>query len=461
MADAAIPMESPEKKIKVHINWTYVLIFGFWEAALAIIWGVYNNYMPVFWQSGNPEYNVLGASTAVGFGLGAFMTSLIMSVDNIGSMVLGPVFGALGDRAKSRKRIVLWAGGATAVLYALLPLGFLGISPENSGNLSALTLPFILTILFAFLMILTWGIARPSEYGLRYVIIPSAARSRVYGLIAFVTGIAFILTFTTSNLLYNIYPALPFWVGAGFLLITVVLYAFLIKEPQGSTLASEDEDEKEVRGLKNIFEGFKLFTREHLTIILLISATKFLAWFGVAGLETFSSSYLINVLGMDEASAGLMIAVYFLGYLLATIPAGFLSNRIGRKRLWSFGLIAFMVAGAVQFATHTVPLLYPVLVLAGAANAIADVMATPMVTDIAPSKKVMGISVALLASIVTLASVVAVPMYGLVFELTNNNFKLLWLGMIIAPALALIVLSQIKKGVGEASAPTSADEVAW
>jgi membrane protein implicated in regulation of membrane protease activity len=73
----------------------------------------------------------------------------------------------------------------------------------------------------------------------------------------------------------------------------------------------------------------------------------------------------------------------------------------------------------------------------------------------------MGISVALLASITTLASIVAVPMYGLIFQLTNNNFKLLWLGMAIAPVLALIVLSRLKKGMGEAKAATTQEEAEW
>jgi MFS family permease len=450
--------EPKEKKVKVRINWKYVLIFGFWEASLSVIWGVYNNYMPVFWQSGNPNYNVLGASAALGFGLGAFTTSIIMSVDNIGSVIMQPIFGALSDRVKSRKRIVVWAGAATAILYAMLPIGFLSITPESSGDLAALTFPFVITILIAFLMILFWGIAKPSEMGLRYAIIPTAARSRVYGLIAFVVGIAFVLTFTTSNILYNIFPALPFWIGAGFLLITVILYMLFVKEPEGTTLA---EDDSQVRSFRDLFKGFKLFNREQLVAIVLISATKFLSWFGVAGLETFASSYLVNVLGMNESAAGNMTAIYFLGYLAACIPSGYLSNKIGRRRLWAIALFAFIFTGVVQYLTHSATLIFPVLIIAGMANAITDVMALPMVTDVAPSKKVMGISVALLASITTLASIFAVPMYGAIFELTNNNFKLLWLGMAIAPVLALIVLSRLKKGVGEAKAATTQEEAEW
>lgn len=452
--------EAKAEKKKIKINWLYVMIFGFWEASLAVIWGVYNNYMPVFWQSGNPNFNVLGASTALGFGLGAFSTSIIMSVDNIGSLIMQPIFGALSDKARSRKKIVIWTGGLTAILYGLLPVGFLSISPEKSGNLAALTGPFVVTIMFAFLMILMWGIAKPSEYGLRYVIIPSAARSKVYGLIAFVVGIAFVLTFTMSNMLYSIHPALPFWIGAGFLFVTVILYAVFIKEPEGTTMADELEEQR-VRGFKELFRGFKLFSKKHLKAIFLIAFAKFLAWFGVAGLETFSSSYLVNELGMNEAMAGNMVAVYFVGYLLACIPMGFISNKVGRKRLFSFAMLAFVIAGTVQALTHTATLLIPVLILAGAANSTTDIMATPMVTDVAPSKKVMGLSVAILASITTLASIIAVPLYGAVFELTNNNFKLLWIGMIIAPLLGLLLLTRIKGGMGEAKAPSEDQVDVW
>jgi maltose/moltooligosaccharide transporter len=445
---------------KMHINWTYVLMFGLWDAAWSIMWGVYNNYMPVFWQSGNPSYNVLGASTAVGFGLGAFTTGLIMSIDNIASVIMQPIFGALSDRAKSRKRIVVIAGAIPAIFFALIPFGFMSISPKDSGNFAALVLPFMLVMTFALSMILSWGISKGSEFGLRYAIIPSAVRTQVYSYTAVFGGFAFVATFLGSNLLYKIHPGLPFWIGAGFLALTVLGYAFFIKEPQGTTLSSEDLEaagEKKATGLRTILDGLKLFSKEQKRALAIISGTKFLAWAGVAGLETFASSYVVNNLGLDESAAGNLIAVYFLGYLFFAIPSGYLAAKIGRKNLLRIALAAFIVAGLTQFFLQNMSMVYFVLLLAGAANSTTDIMVTPMVADIAPSKKVMGITIAIASSVTTLASVLAVPIWGAIIQAFGNDFSLLWLGLAIMPGLGFVLISTLKPGLGEARAATTED----
>jgi maltose/moltooligosaccharide transporter len=448
---------------KIHINWKYVLLFGLWDAAWAIMWGVYNNYMPVFWQAGNPNYNVLGASTAVGFGLGAFSTGLIMSIDNIASVVMQPIFGALSDRAKSRKRIVVIAGAIPAIFFALIPFGFMSIPAEKSGQFAALVIPFIIVMTLALCMIVSWGVSKGSEYGLRYSIIPSAVRTQVYSYTAVFGGFAFVATFLGANMLYKINPGLPFWVGSGFLAVTVLGYAIFMKEPKGTTLSNEDFDsvgQKRDTGFKVIWEGLKLFSPDQKRALAIISGTKFLAWSGVAGLETFASSYVVNSLGLDESAAGNLIAIYFLGYLVFAVPAGYLAAKLGRKNMLRVALIAFIVAGITQFTLQNMSMIYFVLLLAGAANSTTDIMVTPMISDIAPSKKVMGITVAIASSVTTLASVLAVPAWGAIIQAFGNNFGLLWLGLAIMPALGFILISTLKPGLGEAKAVTS-EEVNW
>jgi MFS family permease len=443
---------------KIKMNWKYVIIFGLWGAAWNIIWGVYNNYMPVFWQSGNPNYNVLGASTAVGFGMGAFVTGLIMSIDNVSNAILGPVFGAISDRARSRKPLVVLFGLLTATFYALLPLGFLSIPADKSGQFNSLMLPFVLTVGFAFLMILSWSVALNAESGLRYSIIPSAIRTQVYSYGAVFGGLGFVLTFTMSNLFYKIHPGFPFWIGAGFLLLCVILYQFFIVEPAGATLAADEN--VEAAGLKGIASGWNLLSREQKKNIFTIAFTKFLIWFGVAGLETFASSYVVNNLGLDESKAGMLIAIYFLGYLFMAIPAGYISAKIGRKTMLKIACVAFIVAGLTQYFLHSLTLMYFVLVIAGAANSTTDVMIQPMIADVATLKKIMGVVLGIGSSMVTLASILAVPFWGAVIQSLNNDFSILWIGMAIFPTLGFLLVSTLGKEVGEAKAAT-AEEANW
>jgi MFS family permease len=443
---------------KVKINWKYTIIFGLWFASWFVIWGTYNSYLPVIFQSGNPEYNVLGASKAVGFGLGAFVTGLIMSFDNLSIVLLQPIFGNFSDRVKSRKRLVVIGGLLAALCYLALPFGFLGIPAAQSGNLSALIPFFIITVIAASAMIFSWSIALPAENGLKFVLVPSSARTRVWSIIAFFGGIAFVATFMTSNMLYGIHPGLPFWVGGGFLLLVVILYALFIKEP--AYVVPEKSEADEPRGLAALVSGLKQFPKEDLTALLTISFVKFLTIFGVAALETFGVSYIINELGVPEGSAAMNVAIYFVGYLLAAIPAGFLSNRIGRKNMLRIALVMFIVMAIVQFTLNSMALLLVVLVLLGAANGITDVMCLPMATEMVPSKKVMGVTVGTMAAITSLASVISVPFWGGVIQALGNDFRVIFIALIVGPFLALLLTFRLKGNTGEAK-PVTAEETKW
>lgn len=443
---------------KLKLNWKYTIIFGLWFSAWFVIWGTYNSYLPVIFQSGNPGFNVMGASKAVGFGLGAFATGLIMSFDNLSIVLLQPIFGNISDRSKSRKRMVVIGGLFAALCYLALPFGFLGIPAEQSGNLSALVPFFIITLVTASAMVFSWSIALPAEGGLKFVLVPSAVRTRVWSIVAFLGGIAFVITFMTSNMLYSIHPGLPFWVGGGFLLLVVLLYAFFIEEPKNAVV--EREQTEEVRGLGALLSGLRQFPREDLVALLTISFIKFLTIFGVAAIETFGVSYIINELGVPEDSAAMNVAIYFLGYLLAAIPAGYLSNRFGRKTLLRVALVIFIIMALVQFTLNSMALLLVVLVMLGVANGITDVMCVPMVTELVPSKKVMGVTLGTMAAITSLASVISVPFWGGIIQLMGNDFRIIFVALIVSPLLALWLTFRLKAGAGEAKLET-AEEIAW
>ncbi len=443
---------------KVNINWKYTIIFGLWFASWFVIWGTYNSYLPVIFQSGNPEFNVLGASKAVGFGLGAFITGLIMSLDNLSIVLLQPIFGNLSDRVKSRKRMVVGGGLLAALCYIALPFGFLGIPPEKSGNLSALIPFFIITIVAASAMVFSWSIALPAENGLKFVLVPSAVRTRVWSIVAFFGGIAFVATFMTSNMLYSIHPGLPFWVGGGFLLLVVILYAIFIKEPD--YVAPEKSEADEPRGLAALLSGLKQFPKEDLNALLTISFVKFLTIFGVAALETFGVSYIINELGVPENQGAMNVAIYFVGYLLAAIPAGFLANWIGRKNMLRIAMVIFIVMAIVQFMLNSMALLLVVLVMLGVANGITDVMCLPMATEMVPSKRVMGVTVGTMAAITSLASVISVPFWGAIIQLLGNDFRVIFIALIVGPFLALLLTFRLKGNTGEAK-PVTNEETNW
>jgi MFS family permease len=105
-------------------------------------------------------------------------------------------------------------------------------------------------------------------------------------------------------------------------------------------------------------------------------------------------------------------------------------------------------------------LLIVVLILAGAANATTDVMILPMGTDIAPSKKVMRVTVGVMSAITTLASIISVPFWGAVIQSLGGNFRVVWIAIIVGPALSLLLTYRLKGKTAEAKAIT-AEEAAW
>jgi maltose/moltooligosaccharide transporter len=262
----------------------------------------------------------------------------------------------------------------------------------------------------------------------------------------------------TSNMLYSIHPGLPFWVGGGFLLLVVILYAIFIKEPPYSKPEPSTEDEP--RGLAALVSGLKQFPKEDLVALLTISFVKFLTIFGVAALETFGVSYIINELGVPENNAAMNVAIYFVGYLIAAIPAGFLANKIGRKNLLRIALVLFIVMAIVQYLLNSMALLLVVLILFGVANGITDVMCLPMATEMVPSKKVMGVTVGTMAAITSLASVISVPLWGGIIQATGNNFRVIFFALMIGPLLALLLSFALKGKTGEAK-PVTDEETKW
>lgn len=443
---------------KIKLNKSYTLTFALWFAAWFVIWGTYNNYVPLVLQSGNPDFKLSGATAMAGFGLGAFITGLIMSLDNFSSVILQPILGNYTDRVKRRKPFVVIGGLLTAIFFALIPLGFLNIAAGKSGNVSALAPLLALTILTAIGMIVSWSFALPAEHGLKFTIIPSAARTRVWSYIVFVGGLAFVVTFLTTNMLYSIHPGLPFWAGAGFLLLVVLMYATLVQEPEHNIV--EKGEEAEVSGIGALVSGLRLYERADLIALLTVSFVKFLAIFGVAALETFGSSYIVSNLGVPANNAAMYLAIYFVGYLTATIPVGYLSNRFGRKTLLRIALVLFMVIGLVQFMVNSLSSIIFILILAGAANGATDVLCLPMATDIAPSKKVMGVTVGSMSAITTLASIISVPFWGAIIQALGGNFRVIWIALIVGPLLSLLLTFRLKGATAEAK-DFSAEEVKW
>src|SRR5512133_567842 len=95
--------------------WKYVLAFGLMSASWNAIWGIYNNYVPIFLQAGNSGFDLAHKGVSFGFGLAPFWAGIVMSLDNFGGRFLSPLIGAVSDRVHRRSLFIL-IGAPLAVL---------------------------------------------------------------------------------------------------------------------------------------------------------------------------------------------------------------------------------------------------------------------------------------------------------------------------------------------------------
>lgn len=431
------------------LGWGTVLIFSFWFASWNILWGVYNNYLPVLLQAGGENFNVLGSSKALGFGIGAFAVGIIMSIDNIAGAIFKVLFGPVVDQVKSRKKILLISGSIAAIAYALIPVGFLMITPETSGNMEALKGPLVFTVIILSVMIAGWGVAEITEASLFHVVVSSVQRSRNVGYRVFIGGLAFVATLLIGNKLYEINLGLPFWIGAGFYAMTLVLYGIVIKEPKHTTLTEDEEKDRRSFGAK-VKEALRSFTPELKDAFIKIAVAKFMLIFGVMAFQTYASSYLVNELGITEAQAGNYVVIFFAGYMVAALPSGYLSNRIGRRRLLLIFLAVYTLVGFFEYFLGTAATLIPAFFLVGMSTSVSDIIPLSMAADTAPSKKVMGMTMGFYFFVATLSAIISVPFFGWIFEITNNNYNLMWLGVGIAGVVGFLFMLFKKGIVGEA-----------
>jgi len=84
---------------KSKLNYGRTLLIGFGFFGISVLWTIYNTYVPIFLQAGNPKFDVQGE---LGFGFEAGITGVLMTLDNIVALFLLPIIGVWSDRIWTR-----------------------------------------------------------------------------------------------------------------------------------------------------------------------------------------------------------------------------------------------------------------------------------------------------------------------------------------------------------------------
>jgi len=349
------------------LNYKRTLLIGFAFLAISAFWQMYDNIIPLILK--------------YFFGVGDTMSGVIMSLDNIFALFMLPIFGALSDKvstSRGKRTPFIFVGTILAVIFMI----FLPIA-ANIRNLALFIVMLLLTLL-------AMSIYRSPAVSLMPDVTPSPLRSKgnaiinlmgAVGIIA-VLGLTMVLSGEKGDNTPNYLPL--FLCVAAIMVAALLVLIFKVDENQfvAERIATEKEfgltdDEEEDDGSGSA----KLAPDVKRSLIFLLASVAF--WFmAYNGVTTAFSKYATEMWGMGGGSYAGAMMLASIGALIAFIPVGIISSKLGRKKVILFGVVLLALAwfAAFLFKTPNVGI-YVVFILVGIAWASINVNSYPMVVE--------------------------------------------------------------------------------
>ncbi|HHX78908.1 MAG TPA: SLC45 family MFS transporter [Acholeplasmataceae bacterium] len=221
---------------------------------------------------------------------------------------------------------------------------------------------------------------------------PSRSKANaVINLLGAVGGITSILLISLLGLSKASYVSYtPIFVATSILMVVaLIIFLFKVNEPKlieqyNSDVLDYGLDEEDIAGEDYVER--KLGKKELLSLVLILLSVFF--WFsGYNAVTTKLSDYAPKMLNMDFATPLLVAQATA---IIAFIPIGILSSKIGRKKMILAGIILLTICfGSAYFLdAETGQILYLVLALTGVAWATINVNSFPMVVELASGSNV-------------------------------------------------------------------------
>jgi len=431
--------------LKLDYKKTFLIGFGFF--GISVLWTLYNAYVPIYLQAGSLAFDAPGE---VGFGLGAGLTGVIMTLDNIAAFFLLPLIGVWSDRVWTRfgRRMpfILVLAPISIVAFVLIPVTVQMIPPELSGQVERLGTPLALFMIAIGVFLTAMASFRTPVIALMPDLTPSPFRSQANGVINLMGGVGTLIATLGSGILYGMGRMVPFVFGGVLMAAAVLMLYFFVKEPRElEAAAHEDEGLGALRGVKRVSPE----ARRSLAFLM----GAIFCWFvGYNAVETFLSSYGVSVLGMSTGQAPLLMGVASLAFLAFAVPAGYIAARFGRRRTIISGLTIFGLLLLVNFFLRHATLIWPVMAIGGMGWALVNINSLPMVVDTAASDADLGTYTGLYYIASQLAAVAGPTINGYIVEWGGGDYNLIFVATPAFFLLAILCMLRVTKGEAKEAA---------
>lgn len=375
-----------EKKLKLNYKRTFIIGLTFFT--ILMLWQMYNYYCPLFLARllkstyGDKDYN--------------YLIGIIMAMDNVLALFLLPLFGNLSDKTHSKygRRMPFIVVGTivSMILFPLIPLFF----AKNSLAGVIVTMGLVLVFMQMF---------RNPAVSLMPDVTPKPLRATANGIINFVGyigaifagAIQMISLFKMPNIETEIPNPYLFIIPFAFtsILMLVSLIILIVKIKENKVLEEMKLDMEVGEQLAETEAASKpdhKLTKQDKTNLVLLIASIFLWYMGFNAVETFWSTYGIEV--MNKGSVSIATVALTVASLITFIPAGKLVSKIGRK--WSIilglGLMIISLGGCFicsQISLKTNLVIYILLfVISGVGWAFINISSYPMVVEMSDKNSV-------------------------------------------------------------------------
>lgn len=280
----------------------------------------------------------------------------MVSVSAVTAALGAIVFGAVSDRSHSR-----WGRRKPFILFGLLTAGVLTIvfSFADKIQSTAIAVPYIVVV--DSLMMFGFGAAYDGAFG-GYVtdITNTGNRARVQSIISIVVGVATVLTSALAGVIIDRFGYPVFFICIGCLMIIAgILGGFMLQDEPVACGEAAVHEKTLIGEILDNFRWSNITKNKDLFLLFLAVVIWGCGWYAVI---VYLTIYIMQYLGFTTAQAGLAGAVPMVIGMLAALPIGALSDKLGRKNI-SIALLILMVFGAIIFSFVKPGVSLPVLMI--------------------------------------------------------------------------------------------------
>lgn len=395
------------------------------------------------------------------FGIGDTVSGVIMSADNILALFMLPLFGSLSDKTNTRlgRRMpyILFGTAGAVVSMMLLPI---------AANVRMLWL-FAVAL---GLVLISMAVYRSPAVALMPDVTPKPLRSKGNAVINLMGAVGGILVLGLAKLVAPADGAgdfVPlFALTAAVMAAGTIILALTVKEPKWvadmraeSVAAGVDEEDETAEQAEPHAKSAPLLRAVRKSLILILCSIAL--WFmGYNAVTTAFSKYATTTLLMPTNEAAGILMVAQIVAILAFLPVGSLSSRLGRKKSILVGValltVVFLTA---TFYTGYSPLMYVSFALAGVAWAMINVNSLPMVVEMCRGADI-GKFTGYYYSFSMAAQIVTPILSGWMFDLErmvfHTDYRILFPYGALFVGLSFVTMLFVRHG--EASVGRSAPE---